>query len=222
MLDIFLRRIKDQIFFLFAKELAWIHPNIITLFAFLAGVLSTYSILKHSGNFALVCWFLNRILDGLDGTVARITNRQSDFGGYFDIVTDFIIYTSIPVYKTSRKCFKVFLVISYHPLQIALVYSAPSEEKYFALALLLGSYFVNAASLMYLAAILEKRASGAKQRGEMTSVTMPVALIEGTETIIFFSLFLLFPQHIVSLYYTMAILVGVNIIQRLWWAWKNL
>jgi phosphatidylglycerophosphate synthase len=201
MLDIFLRRIKDQIFFLFAKELAWIHPNIITLFAFLAGVLSTYSILKHSGSFALVCWFLNRILDGLDGTVARITNRQSDFGGYFDIVTDFIIYTSIP---------------------IALVYSAPSEEKYFALALLLGSYFVNAASLMYLAAILEKRASGAKQRGEMTSVTMPVALIEGTETIIFFSLFLLFPQHIVSLYYTMAILVGVNIIQRLWWAWKNL
>jgi phosphatidylglycerophosphate synthase len=46
---------------------------------------------------AALLFLLNRIFDALDGTVARLRNLQSDFGGYYDIVTDFITYCMLPV-----------------------------------------------------------------------------------------------------------------------------
>src|SRR3546814_5262681 len=39
---------------------------------------------------------LNRLFDGLDGAVAR-QRGLTDFGGYIDIVGDFVFYVSIPV-----------------------------------------------------------------------------------------------------------------------------
>ena len=39
---------------------------------------------------------LNRLADGLDGAVARASG-QTDFGGYLDMVVDFIFYSAIPL-----------------------------------------------------------------------------------------------------------------------------
>lgn len=39
---------------------------------------------------ALGLWLLNRVFDGLNGMVARAHAIQSDFGGYLNIVLDFI------------------------------------------------------------------------------------------------------------------------------------
>ena len=150
---------------------------------------------------AFCLWVLNRLLDGLDGEIARAQNSQSDFGGYLDIVLDFIVYTSIP---------------------IALVFSRPESTLWLLLSFLLGSFFVNAASLMYLAAILEKRDRGAEYNKEKTSVTMPPGLVEGTETVVFYSLFLLFPDRLGGLFCLMAVLVSVNIGWRLLWAQREL
>ncbi len=75
---------------------------------------------------------------------------------------------------------------------------------------------------MYLAAILEKRSAGAKSRGELTTIAMPSGLIEGTETIVFFSLFLLFDSWLLSLMNLMAVLVAFNIVQRMHWAVAHL
>ena len=61
-----------------------------------------------------------------------------------------------------------------------------------------GSFFVNAASLFLLSSILEKKALGAQSKKEMTTVNMPSALIEGTETIIFFSLFIIYTTYTVE------------------------
>ncbi len=44
---------------------------------------------------ALVCLILNRLCDGLDGAVAR-RSGSSDFGGYLDIVCDFLFYAMVP------------------------------------------------------------------------------------------------------------------------------
>jgi phosphatidylglycerophosphate synthase len=43
---------------------------------------------------ALVCILLNRLGDGLDGALARMT-EASDAGGYLDIVLDFIFYSLV-------------------------------------------------------------------------------------------------------------------------------
>jgi hypothetical protein len=52
----------------------------------------------------------------------------------------------------------------------------------YAVSLMEGSFFVNAASLFMLSALIERRGIVKKKKAnEKTSVTMPRGLIEGTE-----------------------------------------
>ena len=150
---------------------------------------------------ALGLWLLNRFLDGLDGLVAREKGLATDFGGYLDILADFAVYAAVP---------------------IGLYLSQPATGNALSLILMLGSFYVNAASWMHLSAILEKRGAGAGARGEVTSVTIPPGLIGGTETIVFYAAFLLWPDQMSRLFMLMACLVLVGVAQRVWWARTNL
>ncbi len=75
---------------------------------------------------------------------------------------------------------------------------------------------------MYLSAILEKRSVGAAMTGELTTITMPPAIIAGTETVIFFTLFLVLTRYLAALFAIMATLVCIGVIQRLIWAERHL
>lgn len=48
------------------------------------------------------------------------------------------------------------------------------------------------------------------------------ALIEGTETMVFYTLFLSFPRAQEILFAIFALLVVITTLQRLFWAWKYL
>jgi phosphatidylglycerophosphate synthase len=144
---------------------------------------------------------LNRFLDGLDGSVARLHQRQSDLGGYLDILADFFVYAGYP---------------------IALVIGQPAVSSYLGLALLLASFYINSASWLYLAAILEKRNHGIRTRKELTTITMPAGLIGGTETIVFYCLFIIFPTFLVPLFILMGGLVLLTTGQRIVWAIRHL
>jgi phosphatidylglycerophosphate synthase len=141
---------------------------------------------------ALALWLANRVLDGLDGTLARVQGAQSDVGGYVDLLLDFVVYAAIP---------------------FGLVLGRPSVATALAALALVGSFYVNAASWMYLAALLERRGVGARSRGELTSITMPEGLIGGSETVVLYTLFL---------FSAMAALVVVTAAQRLVWAVRRL
>ncbi len=106
------------------------------------------------------------------------------------------------------------------PLGVAL--GVDRTEAWIAVAVLLGVLWVNGMSWAYLAAILEKRGEGASSTGETTAVTMPPALVEGTETIIIYSAFVLFPSLAPWLFSAMAALVVANVAQRLSWANRHL
>ncbi len=179
----------------------WCTPIAITLLALLAGIASAVAAAFAMWTVSLLLWLLNRILDGFDGTLARVQQRQSDLGGYLDIVLDFVVYAAIP-------------------LGIAL--ALESRASWLVLAVLQATFFVNAASWMYLSAVLERRGQGATSRGEMTTVTMPRGLVAGTETVVFYSLFLLWPQHFVSLAAIMAAGVTIGVTQRIVWASRHL
>ncbi|MBE2222393.1 MAG: CDP-alcohol phosphatidyltransferase family protein [Anaerolineae bacterium] len=196
-----MRQIKEIAFRPFATWFHRVPPAILTLISLLFGILAFGALAYQLYWLAFFAWFFNRAFDALDGVVARMQNSQSDFGGYLDILVDFIVYALIP---------------------IGLVLGQPSTSAYMALVILLAVFYVNAASWMYLSAILEKRAAGAENQGEQTSVTMPAGIIGGTETIIFYSLFILFNQWFIWLFVLMIILVAITIIQRLLWAVKNL
>jgi phosphatidylglycerophosphate synthase len=199
MFDTPLRRFKDRVGAPLAQSLSRVHPIVITVLALVAGLLAAWFAFAQLYFAAFGFWILNRTLDGLDGLMARMHQRQSDFGGYVDILTDFIIYAALP---------------------IGLVAGSPSNERYLALAFLLASFYVNSASWMYLAAILEKRA--AHDSKTQTTIVMPAGLIGGFETIIAYGIFLLFPAYLTILFSIFAALVFITTLQRLVWAKHNL
>jgi phosphatidylglycerophosphate synthase len=199
--DHFLRRFKDQLLAPLAHVLRSVSPNLISVVALVFGLAAAVAAYRHLFGLGLVLWLANRVTDGLDGAVARYADNQTDFGGYLDILLDFVVYAAIPV---------------------GFALGSADSAVTGSAVVLEASFFVNAASWMYLSAILEKRASGARSTGELTAVTMPPAIVAGTETIVFFCLFYAVPSRLATLFVVMATLVGVNIIQRLLWARRAL
>lgn len=199
MFDTSLRRFKDRVGEPLARRMNRVPPMIISILALLVGLLAAYAAFKGQYLLAFGLWYLNRALDGLDGLIARLSDRQTDLGGYMDILIDYVIYASLP---------------------IGLVAGSPSNERYLALAFMLASFYINTASWMYLAAILEKRS--ARDSNTDTTVVMPVGVIGGFETIIVYGVFLLFPTHVVWLFSIFGVLVFFTAFQRLIWAKHNL
>lgn len=177
------------------------HPTHVTLLAALCGIAAAGAAWQSAWALALGLWVLNRVLDGLDGTLARVNGTHSDLGGYLDIMLDHVVYVALP---------------------LGLALAADSAAAFLALALLLASFYINAASWMYLSALLEKRHAGASAQAEVTAISMPGGLIEGAETILFYTLFLLFPGALIPLFGLMAVLVLFTAGQRVVWAIRSL
>lgn len=68
----------------------------ITLAGFVIGALSLPALAFGLHGLALVLIGLNRIMDGLDGAVARLTG-PTDRGAFLDIALDFVFYALVPL-----------------------------------------------------------------------------------------------------------------------------
>lgn len=126
------------------------------------------------GWLALLPLLAGRVADGLDGAVARAT-QKTDFGGYLDIFCDFIVYGAVPLAFVLRDV-----------------------ESGTAGAFLLAAFYVNAASFLGFAILAEKRGLQTRAQGEKT-LYYSAGLLEGTETILFFAVICLWPQVFVPL-----------------------
>ncbi len=199
MRDAALRRQKDR--WLDPLAMRWpanIHPNWISLAAMLVGLAGAVAVWQGMLWLGLLLWLINRTLDGLDGVVARKFDKQSDFGGYLDLALDYVVYLAVP---------------------LAFVAAAPSPALFWAALFLISSYVLNLMSWSVLSAILEKRRWQAKTR--QTTIEMPSGLIEGAETIAFYTLFFLLPGQVAWLFGVMALLVFFTAGQRIWWASRH-
>lgn len=199
MFDTSFRRLKDRLYQPLASRLGFVPPVLVTALAFVTGLISAYLAAMGSVLPSFAVWFFSRVLDGFDGLIARMHGKQNDFGGYLDILLDFVIYAAVP---------------------IGLVLGHPSSQNYLALAIMLASFYVNSTSWTYLSAILEKRA--VRDPDTQTTVIMPPGLIGGTETIMVYCIFLLLPDWMPILFSVFAGLVFFTVLQRLRWAWKNI
>lgn len=202
MLDLRLRPLKERILEPIAARLGRrVSANALTGFALV--VTLGAAVLAATGQpiAAVTAWLVGRLLDGLDGPVARHRGAASDFGGYLDMVADTIGYAAVP---------------------IGVAFGVDERSAWIAVSVLLGAFFINTISWSYLSAVLEKKGAGASATGEMTTITMPPALVEGTETIVLFSLFIAFPQWSTWLFAVMSALVAVNVGQRVAWARQHL
>ena len=144
-------------------------PNGVTLAAFAVGLLAATAIAKEAFLLGLAFLLLSRVGDGLDGWVARASNRQTDFGGFLDIVLDFAFYGAIP---------------------FAFALADPSRNAVPAAFLVL-TFYINGASFLAYAQVAEKR--GGVERGAK-SLLYTTGLAEATETIAVFSAMCLLPR----------------------------
>ena len=116
----------------------------------------------------LVLIGLSRLLDGLDGAVAR-ASKPTDLGAYLDTLCDFLFYLAVPLGFAALD---------------------PANLP-FALALV-ASFTLTGVSFLAFAAIAEKRGSDEIRRGAKGFVYSP-GLAEGTETILAFVAMCLWP-----------------------------
>lgn len=201
-IDRMLRGPKEQLLLpLAAGPFRAVSPTTLTLIAFAIGLAAGVAAWRCVYPLALALWLVNRTLDGLDGTVARVNGKQSDVGGYLDIVLDTVVYAAVP---------------------LGLALGTNTRSGYLGLALLIISFYINATSWLYQSGMMEKLRQGVTGSGELTTLTIPTGLIEGTETVIFYCLFLLFPGVLPLLFAGMALLVMATAGQRLAWAASSL
>ena len=82
------------------NKLLWALPSIITSISIMSGFLSILS--TADGNLKKAAWFiiLSIFMDMLDGRVARLTKKVSEFGQQYDSLADLIAFGVAPAFLT--------------------------------------------------------------------------------------------------------------------------
>ena len=174
-----------------------VHANHITLIGLVLGLVSAGLIaVGVAGWIAMAPLLASRLADGLDGAVARASSI-TDFGGYLDIVCDFMFYGAIP---------------------LAFVLREPSINGV-AGAFLLTSFYANGASFLSFAILAEKRGLQTDVQG-VKSLYFSAGLLEGTETIVLFAIICLWPALFVPLAWVFGTLCFVTALSRTALAWR--
>ena len=168
-----------------------ISANQVTVAGFLVGMLAVPMIFFDFNLLALTCIILNRLLDGLDGTLARLST-PTDRGGFLDIVLDFIFYSSIP---------------------LAFALADPAANA-LAAAVLIYAFIGTGCSFLAFATIAAKRQMASTEFPDKSFYYLG-GLTEATETIILFGVMCLFPAYFSLLAYCFAALCGITTILRI-------
>lgn len=192
MFDIALQKFLKPAVHIIGKILAQrgISANMITGFGVLLVIPAAIAITHQIWALGLIFILLNRIVDGLDGAVAQI-NGPTRFGGYLDSLADFFFYAAIPM---------------------AFAFADPANAPW--AALLLGSFMVTGVSFLAFAAIGADVKAPDAGRGQK-SFLYTVGLMEGTETIITFTLMCFFPAHFAWIAIAASLLCAATIAQRI-------
>jgi phosphatidylglycerophosphate synthase len=157
-----------------------ITPNQITIFGFLVGISAIPALYLREYYVALGLIVINRILDGLDGALARET-RPTDAGGFLDITLDFIFYSGI-----------IF----------GFALADPQTNALAAAALIFA--FIGTSSSFLAFAVMATKNSIESVVYPNKSLYYLGGLTEGTETIILFVLICLFPRYFPLMAYVFA------------------
>ncbi|MGB3733569.1 MAG: CDP-alcohol phosphatidyltransferase family protein [Ilumatobacter sp.] len=202
MLDSTLRPVKDRLLRPLARTaIVRVHPTVISLVGLLLSIGAAVAASQRLAAVAVAAWLAGRLADGLDGLAARTSGRASDLGGLLDFTFDTIGYATIP---------------------IGLAFGVDTRTGWIVTAALLAAFYLNSVSLGYVAALLEKRGLDAATQRRATSAVLPRGLVEGTETIVFFTLALAFIESSPWIWSAMAALVTVTALERVRWAAREL
>lgn len=180
-------------------DLPWITPNRLTVLGMLVGLSSAALAGFQLWLPALLAWLLSRVLDGLDGTLARRRRRgqsparQSEVGGFLDIVADFVVYGATV-------------------MGVAIGASSGFGAPWWPFMLVLLAYYINGTAFLAFSSIAERTG---RQIDDGRSLSFLGRIAEGTETIIVHSLWLILPGYAWQIAVVWAGFVFVSAAQRI-------
>jgi len=169
-----------------------ITPDQLTVIGFLIGLLAVPLIAFEMWYAALTAIALNRILDGLDGALARHANLSSSAGGFLDITLDFLFYAAIP---------------------LGFILANPAQNA-IAGSILLATFIGTGSSFLAFAIAAEKFKLD-KPQFKYKSFYYLNGLTEGTETIALFIAFCIWPQHFTIMASIFAAACAITIFTRI-------
>lgn len=164
-------------------------PLLLTGSGWLVGVAACFAVATGHWTLALALWLANRVLDGLDGAVAR-HGRPTDLGGFLDLVADFSIYVGFVVAVGIER-----------------------PEARIACLVLVAAYYVSGTAFLALSSILERRGGDARV-SDGRSLLFVGGVAEGTETVLAYVAFCLMPQYAEQIAWIFAAAVAVTAAQR--------
>ncbi len=170
---------------------AGVSANSVTVAGGGIGLLAAGAIAFQFYLVGLALLLASRLCDGLDGAIARAT-KPSDYGGYLDIVLDFVFYGAIP---------------------LGFIVANPAANAV-AGGVLIFSFYINGSTFLAFAILAERHDMISNSRGDK-SLYFTTGLAEGTETIAVFSAFCLFPGVFPILAYIFAVVCFYTALSRI-------
>jgi phosphatidylglycerophosphate synthase len=176
---------------------AGIGADAITVAGFVVGMAAAVAIALEAYLGGLVLLLASRLMDGLDGAVARAT-KPTDRGGFLDITLDFVFYASIP---------------------LAFALANPAQNALPA-AVLLAAFIGTASSFLAFAIVAEKHRLESTAFPDKSFYFLG-GLTEATETIAAFAAMCLWPAAFPLIAYGFAVLCAITIAMRIGWGWQR-
>jgi phosphatidylglycerophosphate synthase len=174
-------------------------PDKLTVIGFIIGMFALPLLAFELWYAALGAIIINRIFDGLDGALARVSNQSTSAGGFLDITLDFLFYASVP---------------------LGFILANP-EQNAIAGAILLATFIGTGSSFLAFAIAAEKFKLE-KPQFKYKSIYYLNGLTEGTETIAVFIAFCIWPQHFTLLASVFAFACAVTIVTRIYGGYLTL
>ncbi len=148
---------------------------------------------------ALAAWLASRVVDGLDGAVARLGN-PTRLGGFLDIVSDFTVYGAFVVGVAVAR-----------------------PEARLAATVLLCTYYVSGAAFLAWSSLAGSLRTGAGlELRDERSVRFVGGLAEGFETILAYTVVCVVPGRAEKVFWVFAAMVAVTAAQRVIFAGRDL
>lgn len=170
-----------------------VSPDQVTLGAFVIGIMALPLLAWEQYELALLMMALNRLGDGVDGALARLSGCTSEAGGFLDIGLDFVFYAAVV---------------------LGFALANPDDNALSAALLLLA--FIGTGTSFLAFAIAAKSLAITRPHFPNKAFYYLEGLTEGTETIVALSLFCLFPQHFATLATLFAMACLITTVTRLW------
>jgi phosphatidylglycerophosphate synthase len=189
MLDTRMRALLSPVLEAAGRRLAaaGVPPVALTAAGWVAGAGACAATALGAWPVALGLWLANRLLDGLDGPVAR-AGAPTDAGGFLDIVADFSVYAGII---------------------LGLAVAVPGARL--ACVALLTAYYISGTAFLALSSLAERRR---QHLGDDRSLRFVGGLAEGTETIAVYILLFLLPRHATVIVWAFTAAVAITAAQR--------